>query len=43
MARKAEIKGFYYITHVENVPSILRYGILSHGRVRNLLGINPPV
>ncbi len=33
MARKAEIKGFYYITHVENVPSILRYGILSHGRI----------
>jgi O-acetyl-ADP-ribose deacetylase (regulator of RNase III) len=31
MACKAEIKGLYYITHVDNVPSILRQGILSHG------------
>ncbi|NVM56679.1 MAG: DUF4433 domain-containing protein [Desulfobacterales bacterium] len=23
-------KGFYYITHIDNLPSILRHGILSH-------------
>jgi O-acetyl-ADP-ribose deacetylase (regulator of RNase III) len=34
MARnKAEIKSLFYITHVENVPSILANGILSHGLV----------
>ncbi len=33
MARKAEIKGLYYITHVENIPSILKHGILSHGQI----------
>jgi len=31
MPRKTpEIKGLYYITHMDNVPSILRHGILSH-------------
>lgn len=24
------IRGFYYITHIDNLPSILRHGILSH-------------
>jgi len=24
------IRGLYYITHIDNLPSILRYGILSH-------------
>lgn len=24
------VKGFYYITHIDNLPSILRHGILSH-------------
>ena len=35
MARKADIKGLFYITHIENVPSILKNGILSHGRVES--------
>lgn len=35
MARKAEIKSLFYITHVENVPSILKNGILSHARVES--------
>jgi hypothetical protein len=30
MARKADIKGLFYITHIENVPSILQRGILAH-------------
>lgn len=33
MARTADIKSLFYITHVENVPSILQNGILSHARV----------
>jgi O-acetyl-ADP-ribose deacetylase (regulator of RNase III) len=33
MARKVDIKSLFYITHVENVPSILKHGILSHGLV----------
>ena len=33
MARKVDIKSLFYITHVENVPSILKNGILSHGLV----------
>lgn len=33
MARKAEIKSLFYITHIENVPSILKNGILSHALV----------
>jgi O-acetyl-ADP-ribose deacetylase (regulator of RNase III) len=33
MSRRAEIKGLFYITHVENVPSILKHGILSHGQI----------
>ena len=33
MARKAEIKSLFYITHVENLPSILRHGILSHAQI----------
>ncbi len=31
--RKPEIKGLYYITHIDNVPSILQHGILSHHRI----------
>jgi O-acetyl-ADP-ribose deacetylase (regulator of RNase III) len=30
---KRSIKGFYYISHINNLPSILRYGILSHRQV----------
>lgn len=30
---KRSVKGLYYITHIDNVPSILRYGILSHKRI----------
>lgn len=28
--KKPDIKNLYYITHVNNLPSILKYGILSH-------------
>jgi O-acetyl-ADP-ribose deacetylase (regulator of RNase III) len=35
MTRKAEIKGLFYITHIENVPSILKSGILSHGLIES--------
>jgi hypothetical protein len=39
MAKKAqekpEIKGFYYITHIANIPSILKRGILAHQRVED--------
>ena len=31
--RIPQITGLYYITHVNNIPSILRRGILSHERV----------
>lgn len=30
MARKSSIQGLYYITHINNIPSILEKGILSH-------------
>src|SRR5579859_2295514 len=33
MAKKTEIKSLYYITHIENVTSILQQGILSHSQV----------
>ena len=33
MPHKVDIKSLFYITHVENVPSILKNGILSHGLV----------
>ena len=29
----SQISGLYYITHIENIPSILAHGILSHERV----------
>lgn len=36
MKRKnPEIKGLYYITHIENLPSILSKGILSHRQVED--------
>ncbi len=35
MAKKAEIKGLFYITHIENVPSILQRGILSHSFIES--------
>lgn len=31
--KRPQITGLYYITHVDNVPSILKYGILSHERI----------
>ncbi|MBM3118163.1 MAG: DUF4433 domain-containing protein [Chloroflexi bacterium] len=31
--RYPRAKGLYYITHINNVPSILKSGILSHERV----------
>ena len=30
---KRSVKGLYYITHINNLPTILRYGILSHRQV----------
>jgi hypothetical protein len=33
MAQKEVIKSLFYITHIENLPSILQHGILSHGIV----------
>lgn len=31
-----EIKGLYYITHIDNIPSIFKQGILSHQLVKEL-------
>ena len=33
MARKRRVKSLYYITHVDNLPSILGLGILSHRKI----------
>jgi len=33
--QKPEIKSLYYITHVENLPSILSHGVLSHRYVED--------
>lgn len=35
MGKRAEVKGLYYITHVENVPSILERGVLSHAYIES--------
>ncbi len=32
-SRRPDIKSLYYITHVDNVPSIVSHGILSHSEV----------
>ncbi|WP_442941418.1 DarT ssDNA thymidine ADP-ribosyltransferase family protein [Nostoc sp.] len=34
--RKPDIKSLYYIAHIENLPSILQRGILSHKAVEAL-------
>ncbi|MFN3763295.1 MAG: DarT ssDNA thymidine ADP-ribosyltransferase family protein, partial [Anaerolineae bacterium] len=34
MARRREVQNLYYIAPVENLPSILREGILSHAEVQ---------
>ncbi|MDB9496307.1 DarT ssDNA thymidine ADP-ribosyltransferase family protein [Spirulina major CS-329] len=39
---KREIDGLYYITHVDNLISILQYGILSHAAVE-AQGIKPSI
>ena len=31
--KSPQIRGLYYITHIDNVPSILRRGILCHERI----------
>lgn len=31
--KRPQIKGLYYITHIDNIPSILEKGILSHERI----------
>ncbi|RMF27694.1 MAG: DUF4433 domain-containing protein [Chloroflexi bacterium] len=33
--RRRPIKSLYYITHIDNIPSILRLGILAHGVVED--------
>ncbi|HAC65685.1 MAG TPA: DUF4433 domain-containing protein [Cyanothece sp. UBA12306] len=33
---KLDVKNLYYITHIDNIPSILERGILSHREVENL-------
>ena len=32
--RKLDIRNLYYITHIDNLPSILERGILSHDRIQ---------
>jgi len=32
--RDSDIRGLYYITHVDNIPSILERGILSHEKIK---------
>lgn len=32
--KKPEIKGLYYITHIDNIPSIVQRGILAHRRIQ---------
>ncbi len=34
--KKSEIKSFYYITHIDNLTSIAKNGILSHQRIEDL-------
>ena len=31
--RNSDIRGLYYITHIDNIPSILERGILSHEKI----------
>jgi O-acetyl-ADP-ribose deacetylase (regulator of RNase III) len=31
--KKPSVKGLYYITHIDNIPSILKHGILSHALI----------
>ena len=33
MAKRPSIKELYYITHILNIPSMLKYGVLSHAAV----------
>ena len=32
--RNTDIRGLYYITHIDNIPSILERGILSHEKIQ---------
>lgn len=32
--RNLDIRGLYYITHIDNLPSILERGILSHEKIK---------
>ncbi|MCF4967092.1 DarT ssDNA thymidine ADP-ribosyltransferase family protein [Nostoc sp. CMAA1605] len=41
--RKPDIKSLYYITHIENLPSILQRGILSHKKVEELAVSSIPI
>jgi len=35
--KKADIKNLFYITHIRNIPSILKEGILSHSSIEKLI------
>lgn len=35
-SKKPEIKNLYYITHIDNLPSIFKHGVLSHKRIEEL-------
>lgn len=41
--KRPEIKSLYYITHIDNLPSILRYGILSHRLVQERKILYTPI
>lgn len=41
--KKPNIKSLYYITHIENLPSILSRGILSHKKVEELKVLYTPI
>jgi len=43
MATKHPIKGLYYITHIDNIPSILQRGILSHELVEEQRVLFTPI
>jgi O-acetyl-ADP-ribose deacetylase (regulator of RNase III) len=34
--KKPDVKGLYYITHIDNLPSIIQNGIMAHRRVLDL-------
>jgi len=43
MVQKINIQGLYYIAHFDNIPSILKNGILSHRSIENSSRENRPI